>query len=181
VEQLLGSTTSRELNVIELGSGCGIVGISLAQSLSNCDVTLTDLPEAAEIVRRNLDVMRPVTSSTANFLPLIWEEPLPKEICSRSFDLILVADCTYNPDSSSALVKTLSAIVESSPEAVILLAMKVRHSSELIFFDYMEMANFVTASQMKLPLPCGNEEAEEAAIYAFHHKNRSLHVTEDSS
>lgn len=176
LEQVLGSATYKKLNVIELGSGCGIVGIGLAQTVPDCEVTLTDLPEAEEIVNHNITAMSPAISSRATFQALDWEEPLPAKIQDRLFDMILVADCTYNPDSSPALVKTLSALVKRSPKAIIVVAMKVRHESELIFFDYMKDASLVIESHVILPLP-RNEEWSDASehvdLYVFRDKGRA--------
>jgi predicted nicotinamide N-methyase len=178
VERVIASATYRKLQAIELGSGCGIVGISLAQSIPDCEVTLTDLPEAQEIAQRNLDNMNAAISSTAGFQPLNWEEPLPPGIEDKYFDLILVADCTYNADSSPALVDTFSKLIKRSPKAVILLSMKVRHPDELVFFDYMEKADLVEASRISLPLPGKPEEIEHVNIHVFHHKDRPAYAWE---
>jgi predicted nicotinamide N-methyase len=172
IEQLINQAKCRTLQVIELGSGCGIVGISLAQTIPDCEVILTDLPEAREIAQRNIENMSPAESSTAIFRPLNWEESLPTDITEKIFDLVLVADCTYNPDSSPALVNTFCKLIRWSPKAVILLAMKVRHQDELIFFDLMKKADFLEASKISVPLPEISWEPEHVDIYVFRHNNR---------
>ncbi|TKA37194.1 hypothetical protein B0A55_13625, partial [Friedmanniomyces simplex] len=63
LEYVLVSATYRRLNVIELGCGCGSVGISLAQSIPDCNVLLTDLPEVTELVEANIERMKPAMSS----------------------------------------------------------------------------------------------------------------------
>lgn len=172
VEQTISAATFKRLHVIELGSGCGIVGITLAQSVPDCNVLLTDLPEAAEIAQRNIDKAFPAMSSSISFQPLNWEEPLPKLVQAKTYDLIMVADCIYNSDSSPALVRTLSALQKKSPKAVILVAMKIRHSSEDVFFDLMRQAMFVEASHMKLQLPVTAEIGEKVEVYVFHGEDR---------
>ncbi|QDS67643.1 hypothetical protein FKW77_004615 [Venturia effusa] len=172
VEQTISAATFKKLHVIELGSGCGIVGITLAQTVPDCDVLLTDLPEAAEIAQRNIDNVFPAMSSSVSFQPLNWEEPLPKMVQSKTYDLILVADCTYNSDSSPALVRTLSALQKKSPKAVILVAMKVRHPSEDVFFDLMRQALFIEASHMKIQLPSVAGAGEKVEVYVFHGEDR---------
>jgi predicted nicotinamide N-methyase len=172
VEQVLGSASYRKLQVIELGSGCGIVAISLAQTIPDCEIMLTDLPEAQEIAQRNIESMNAAISSTAVFQPLNWEEPLPPSVADKTFDLILVADCTYNPDSTPALVDTFSKLVKRSPKAVLLLSMKVRHPDELVFFDFMKKAEFVEASKISIPLPGSHGEMDQVNIHVFHHKDR---------
>ncbi|KZF24756.1 hypothetical protein L228DRAFT_103706 [Xylona heveae TC161] len=164
----------RKINVIELGSGCGVVGIGLAHVLSNCEVLLTDLPEAEEIMTTNLSCLSPKVHSRVSFKVLDWEENLPSPCTTKRFDLILVADCTYNPDSTPALVKTLSALVAASPSAVIVVAMKVRHQSEAIFFTLMESAGFAQSGHYAIPLPreaslddYEEEELEKADLFTF--------------
>jgi hypothetical protein len=94
------------LQVLELGTGCGMVGITIAQGASKADIILTDLPEAEEIVQRNIDQATLVKDSTLRFQTLDWDDHVPKDLnnwaecphCTE-LDLIIAADCTYNPDS----------------------------------------------------------------------------------
>lgn len=136
--------------------------------LPNCDVLLTDLPEAEEIITRNIDASSPSTSSSISFCVLDWEEAIPKSIEDRQFDLILVSDCTYNSDSIPALVKTLSALVERSPNAVIVLAMKPRHSSEPIFFDLMSGTGLNISGHTTTCLPVMQQSDDEERLDTVH-------------
>lgn len=151
------------------------VGITLAQTVPDCDVILTDLADAEEIATRNIHGMNPAMSSAASFFTLDWDKSLPRAIEDRLFDLVLVADCTYNPDSSPALVRTLSALVKRSPKAIILVAMKVRHSSEAVFFDLMSDAGFVIGRQIALQIPSDEDTPREKVdVYVFLEKSRPL-------
>lgn len=177
LDSTLSSATYKKLHVLELGTGCGIVGISLAQLVPDCEVTLTDLPEAREIAQKNIDAMNPAMSSRATFVPLDWDEPLPKAVRERQYGMIIISDCTYNPDSSPALVNTLKALTARSPKAIIVLAMKVRHESESIFFDLMNQGGFVKAITTQQPLPRDDADFELASkidIYIFHSKARPI-------
>lgn len=136
------SQRSKPLQVVELGAGCGIVGIALASLLPHCSVLLTDLPDVKEIVTRNINVARPAGKSTIEYRPLDWDEPLPEDLCSGPIDLILVSDCTYNADSLPALVSVLDRLVRRSSDTIILVALKRRHDSETVFFDLMRSASF---------------------------------------
>jgi predicted nicotinamide N-methyase len=176
IERLIGATAQKPLNVIELGAGCGIVGISLAQFTEHCEVILTDMPEAKDIAQRNIKGMLPANESKVIFQPLNWDEPLPSGIDNKQFDLILVADCTYNPDSSPALVNTFSALVERSPKAVVLVAMKIRHDAELVFFDLMKEAGFIIDGEICLPLPEMLGEQEHVEVYVYYHNTRPSSV-----
>lgn len=183
LDTILSSATYKKLHVLELGTGCGIVGISLAQIVPDCDVTLTDLPEAREIAQKNIDAMNPAMSSRATFVPLDWDEPLPKAVRERQHDMIIISDCTYNPDSSPALVETLKALVTRSPKAIIVLAMKVRHDSESIFFDLMKKAGFVNATSTCQSLPRDDSDygtAGKIDIYLFYSSARGTKMKSPS-
>ena len=156
---------SRPLQVVELGAGCGIVGIALATMLDHCKVLLTDLPEVEEIVLRNLNEAHLKPSSTVEYRTLDWDEP-PSDLCSQPIDLILVSDCTYNADSLPTLVSVLDRLVRTSPDALVLVALKRRHESEAVFFDLMESAAFI-AQRATLRLPAQHEESDEIQFYCY--------------
>lgn len=152
LEYVLISATYRRLNVIELGCGCGAVGLSIAQSIPETDVILTDLEEVTELVESNIARMKPAMSSRARFLPLDWLEPLPAKLQSRTNDLIIVSECTYNSDTLEPLVGMLLNLTIRSPKAVIAVCTKTRHESEAVFFDLMKNAGFIEEGNMRLPL-----------------------------
>lgn len=153
LEKVLSSATYKRLNVIELGCGCGVVGIGLAQTVPDCSVLLTDLPEVDELVERNIEAANPAMSSAIDFLPLDWEAPLPTKVAARAFDLILVAECIYNSDSIPPLVDTLERLVKRSPKAIVLLSTKVRHESEALFWELFHQRGFKRNATTSLPLP----------------------------
>lgn len=153
LESVLSSATYKKLNVLELGCGCGVVGIGLAQTVPDCNVLLTDLPEVDELVERNIEAANPAMSSVIDFAALDWEAPLPAKVAARTFDLILVAECIYNSDSIPPLVDTLERLVTRSPRAVILISTKVRHESEGMFWDLFHKRGFKQNSRTSLPLP----------------------------
>ncbi|KAI0836055.1 putative methyltransferase-domain-containing protein [Hypoxylon sp. FL0890] len=120
-------------SVLELGSGVGILGITLARiveraaavqgrTLSEATVLLTDLPEAEERAMSNMSIAETALScmhTSASAVTLLYEDldwdegkhgrfgPLASV---RPWDLIVLSDCTYNVDSLPALVGTLSAV-----------------------------------------------------------------------
>lgn len=182
LEYVLVSATYRRLNVIELGCGCGSVGISIAQAVPDCNVLLTDLPEVTELVQANITRMKAAISSQVRFEPLDWEQPLPTNFQNRINDLIIVSECTYNSDTLEALVGTLLNLVVRSPKAVIAISTKTRHSSEAVFFDLMRNAGFVEAGSMRLKLPgipgTGYADwAEDVGLHVFHSKDHRLSLS----
>ncbi|CAZ86505.1 unnamed protein product [Tuber melanosporum] len=74
LDKILG--LPEDLEVLELGSGCGIVGLALASLYKNCRVTLTDLPLAEEIIVRNLRCSG--SEGNVNFKPLDWDQNIPE-------------------------------------------------------------------------------------------------------
>ncbi len=159
--QIFSARAQDKLRILELGSGSGIVGVGLAQMLPTCQVFLTDLQEAAEIIRRNIDASSPAAASTLNFSLLDWEEPIPDVFASQQFDLIVVSDCTYNSDSIPALVRILADLVKLSPEAVIVISLKVRHSSEQIFFELMAGCGLDITGQATVNLPVTQQQPDD--------------------
>ena len=171
-----------QMRVLELGSGCGLVGLTFARFLPGAEVVLTDLPQNKDIAVRNIKHQeqhseRPNrtsrTSSRISFQPLHWKEPLPKSIRGEQFDVLVASDVTYNSDSSPFLVKTMSEIANDSPGAVVIVAMKVRHPSEQIFFDLLAEAGFEARHHATIVTPLRDhhddtvEDAEKIEVYEF--------------
>ncbi|KAI3325788.1 hypothetical protein HD806DRAFT_491226 [Xylariaceae sp. AK1471] len=124
------------VNVLELGSGVGILGITMAsilpeaaaaqgKTLKDAKVLLTDLEEAEQRARSNI-----VKAKTAlvfddtdganvkiEYENLDWDEGRQGHFGSLTaatlWDLVVLSDCTYNVDSLPALVGTLSALHSS--------------------------------------------------------------------
>ncbi|KAH8428646.1 protein N-lysine methyltransferase family protein [Aspergillus melleus] len=167
LQDLLQRPRSKPVRAVELGSGCGIVGIALAELLPQCSVLLTDLPEVEDIVTQNITVAKPASESTVEFQTLDWDEKLPGNFCDGSVDLILVSDCTYNADSLPALVSVLDRLVQMSPAAVILVALKRRHESETVFFELMESARLSKIRQDNLHLPSQHDQSDQIELYCF--------------
>lgn len=153
LEYVLASATYRKLAVLELGCGCGTVGISLAQAVPDCDVLLTDLHEVRDLTEANIERMNAAIASKVAFFPLDWTQELPEKLQTRANDLIVVSECTYNTDTLQPLVSTLVSLIMRSPKAIIIVSTKTRHASEAIFFDMMKKANFIEHDRARVPLP----------------------------
>ncbi|KAH8693715.1 putative methyltransferase-domain-containing protein [Talaromyces proteolyticus] len=160
--------TNKTLRVVELGAGCGIVGIALAQMQPRSAVILTDLPEVNDIVSRNMRLAHLAAGSSVEFQVLDWDEP-HGDVFADGLDLILVSDCTYNADSLPALVLVLSHATRRSPDALVLVSLKRRHDSEAVFFELMQAASFRIVEQTAVSLPAAYSEADRIEIYGFQH------------
>jgi predicted nicotinamide N-methyase len=156
--------------VLELGSGCGIIGKALASIRPNCHVILSDLPDAMDLMEHNITDSHLALGSQLSSLVLDWDRDLPGSITAEQFDLVLVCDCTYNTDSIPALVKTLSALVAQSPAVMIVVANKIRHESELSFFDQMADVGLVEDEQLTIPVDHGSLVTDSAP------QNIDIHV-----
>lgn len=185
--QLLRPAQSQRLNVLELGSGCGIVGKALASIRPDCHVILSDLIDAMELILHNIADSQLASGSRLSSMILDWGQELPASITAEQFDLILVCDCTYNSDSIPALVKTLSALIARLPAAMVVVANKIRHDSELSFFVQMADAGLVEVEQLTLPIRGGSPTAEDASQNIHVHvylgeeaRQRAIPVGQDS-
>jgi Lysine methyltransferase len=161
----------RPMNVIELGCGCGIVGMGVAEKYGkSCQVVLTDLEAAQEIACKNIG-WRAIETPNLSFEVVDWDEELPDNVRDKHFDLCLVADCTYNPDVVPSLVQTLVGLSKVNRKLVTVLAMKVRHESEAVFFDMMKGAGFLQKHHTSLPIGESQgldfDEVKVIDIYAF--------------
>ncbi|KAI1331586.1 putative methyltransferase-domain-containing protein [Xylariaceae sp. FL0255] len=124
------------INVLELGSGVGILGITVAsilikassaqkQTFRKATVLLTDVEEAEECARRNISWAKTQLAQIypGSALPNIQYENLDWDkgkggrfgpiAATLLWDLVILSDCTYNVDSLPALVGTLNALHSS--------------------------------------------------------------------
>merc|ERR1712107_497239 len=96
---------------LELGSGCGALGMYLAKRGAN--PVLTDLYKALPLLKRNLDANR----ISCPILPLPWGTPVERlapGIKQRvPFDLVVASDCSYEFVSPDRPSPTLDALLES--------------------------------------------------------------------
>lgn len=152
--KILKKSSAHSPRVIELGSGCGIVGLEVAHLCPASDVLLTDLPEAMEILNYNIRKAK-FSSSRGRVATAIldWDESLPKDVAKVHYDLVIVSDCTYNADSIPALVKTIAALTVTSPAALVVISTKVRHDSEAIFFRLMAEVELIQVDHTTVSLP----------------------------
>ncbi|PIL25291.1 hypothetical protein GSI_13180 [Ganoderma sinense ZZ0214-1] len=141
--------TSVRCRAIELGAGTGTVSLTLgalrSASVAHGDgcILTTDLDSALPLLTHNVatngilfkDPLRPQP------LALDWdEETLPSEVrtVEGGFDVIIMADVTYNTASFPALVRTLSRLLRLSPPdrpPIVVLGYKERDPEERTLWD----------------------------------------------
>lgn len=158
-----------KLNVLELGTGCGVVGIATAYCFPNAKIQISDVPEAEELAVYNVDLARIKVGERLEYQNLDWELPIPDTVKTEGLDLVLVSDCTYNTVSIPYLVSTLVSLLEKSKNALVVVATKRRHESERLFVDLMKETKIHRGSEVLLPLPRHGEPDQviEITVSAF--------------
>ncbi|KAM1238900.1 hypothetical protein TB2_039522 [Malus domestica] len=127
--------------VVELGSGCGLVGCIAA--LLGGQVVLTDLPDRLRLLRKNIEVnlrhgnMR----GSAKVMEFTWGDDPDPELTEPPPDLVLGSDVIY---SEEAVLDLLSALQQlSGGETTIFLAGELRNDAVLEYFLECAMKDFV--------------------------------------
>jgi len=92
--------------VLELGAGCGLVGLT-ASLLGAESVVLTDLPHIVPLLQCNVNSNR---LSNVECVACDWYQP--KQL--GTFDVILVADCVWMEDLVTPLLSTLKRMTTKS-------------------------------------------------------------------
>ncbi|KAJ7937345.1 putative methyltransferase-domain-containing protein [Mycena leptocephala] len=116
--------------VLELGSGTGLVG--LVAAMLGGTVYLTDQAPLLNIMRENVEINK--LSSLCVVTELNWGEPIPAEIPRP--DIILAADCVYFEPAFPLLVQTLCDLVDEDTE--VLFCYKKRRKADKRFFALLK-------------------------------------------
>jgi len=136
------------MKVLELGTGVGILGISIARAFPSTTVVMTDLLDAQSLVDENTCTnakTHPQMLRNALFRALDWEErPFPEWTVREKFDLIVMADVTYNTATFVALADTLEHLLSTgSKGGRVLCCGKRRHDEEEGFWRLVREKGFV--------------------------------------
>ncbi|KAG6903314.1 hypothetical protein C0995_013067 [Termitomyces sp. Mi166 len=135
-------------NILELGSGTGLVGLVAAKlqlqkttsaGTSTPSVYITDQAPLLEIMDRNVQLND--LSSTVAVAELNWGTPLPPSLSVP--DLVLAADCVYFEPAFPLLVQTLCDLVDAGTgdkETEILFCYKKRRKADKRFFNMLGKA-----------------------------------------
>mmetsp|Transcript_5541 Transcript_5541/g.6221 ORF Transcript_5541/g.6221 Transcript_5541/m.6221 type:complete len:386 (+) Transcript_5541:237-1394(+) len=159
--------STKKKNVVEIGSGSGLVGIAFAANASmkvfkrksdakKIQLILTDMPTALPLIEHNINnnsgKISSIVQENIKVKPLVWGETKSLDDVISSFDskkkidLVLASDILYNTSKEiyQSLCKTISALLitkrcgDSSEEGEIILALRWRKPEEERYF-FLEM------------------------------------------
>ncbi|KAK6992209.1 putative methyltransferase-domain-containing protein [Favolaschia claudopus] len=127
------------LRILELGAGTGIASIVLGVLRSEDRIITTDVESAMPLLLHNITANQSSVEATV----LDWDdETLPECVQDvGSFDVIIMADVTYNTASFPSLVRTLKNLVSlAAKRPQVLLGYKERDPGERALWAMAEAA-----------------------------------------
>ncbi|KAK3282319.1 hypothetical protein CYMTET_9944 [Cymbomonas tetramitiformis] len=115
LQKHLRKQVSRQLadfKVVELGAGCGLLGLVL--STMKCSVVLTDAPPALPLLRRNVAENADKLTFPAKVLPLDWESSSDLNAVKEHgpFDLLVATDVVFAERSPEAFKAFMTSVAE---------------------------------------------------------------------
>lgn len=124
----------KDKTVLELGSGTGVVGLSIAAStdLGSGRMILTDLDRVLPILHLNR-TLNPC-QTTVQVRALSWGSSVPTDL--THCDVILMADCVYLESLFPLLLDTLDQVMQKE-SAVAYLCYKKRRKADSRFFKML--------------------------------------------
>lgn len=118
--------------VLELGSGTGIVGITVA--CLGAHVTLTDTAAIVQHTRSNVQHNQQLIQQgqgSAGVIALDWGSPALSMSMTMLYDIIIGADLIYAEKDIAPLVETICHIQQYSKMCTVIVAHKHRSSAVL--------------------------------------------------
>ncbi|XBW37658.1 hypothetical protein QEN19_003239 [Hanseniaspora menglaensis] len=122
-------------NILELGSGTGLAGITILRKLENYDnfkLYLTDLPEIVTNLKENLALNHP-NNKKFSVLPLDWKDhsSFIQAVGDVTFDFVVVCDCLYAPEHPGLVVNTINQfLTKETGELMLELPLRPRFEEE---------------------------------------------------
>lgn len=136
-----GALVLQGKRVVELGSGCGLVGCIAA--LLGGDAILTDLPDRLRLLKKNVqvNVAGGNARGSARVRELTWGDDLDPELIDPLPDVVLGSDVIYSEDAVEDLLCTLRQL--SGSQTTIFLAGELRNDVVLECFLEAALEEFL--------------------------------------
>ncbi|XP_076814320.1 protein-lysine N-methyltransferase EEF2KMT-like [Clavelina lepadiformis] len=127
--------TNRKLfdnkHILELGSGCGLLGLVLSKSFEMKSFTFTDVhPDVLEQLRANVH-LNGLCQGKHSVKYFNWQERTPDE---EKPDIILAADVVFDPLIVPDLARTIANLLCNNTSAVAFIASTIRNESTYQMF-----------------------------------------------
>lgn len=119
---------------IELGSGTGLVGLTLGLSKKRDDdleIYITDIDGLVPLMEKNIELNK--LDGTVIAETLSWGDILPSY--TDGVDVILAADCVYLEAAFPLLEKTLLDLTDKDEEVLVLMSYRKRRKADSKFFS----------------------------------------------
>ncbi|XP_059297111.1 uncharacterized protein LOC132050078 isoform X2 [Lycium ferocissimum] len=117
--------------VVELGSGCGLVGCIAA--LLGAQVILTDLPDRLRLLKKNVEAnLYGDVRGSATVDELTWGDELDNDMRNPLPDYVLGSDVIYSEGAVTDLIATLLDL--SGTQTTVILAGELRNDAILEYF-----------------------------------------------
>lgn len=125
------------LSVLEMGSGCGLVGIVLHQ-LGARRVILTDQSRAMKLLNKNMQNNQTKGGGEIFATEYRWGEPVEDlRIIQEPIDLVVASDCVYHEEIAPLLVKSMADLCKDQERPVVgLIGQELR--SDLVHQTFLE-------------------------------------------
>lgn len=124
-------------NIIELGSGTGLVGLAIAvhEQRDDLKIYVTDQQQLVHLMQKNIDLNNLQHNVKAEVLN--WGDVLPPYATDNKIDIVLAADCVYLESAFPLLEKTLLDLTHGDSPPIVLMAYKKRRKADARFFKKM--------------------------------------------
>lgn len=135
-----GMLSLQSKKVIELGSGCGLVGCIAA--LLGAQVILTDLPDRLRLLKKNVETnLRHGVRGSALVTDLTWGDDPDQDMVEPPPDFVLGSDVIYSEGAVLDLLDTLSRLCGN--QTTVFLSGELRNDAVLEYFLEEAMKSFV--------------------------------------
>jgi predicted nicotinamide N-methyase len=133
LERRFGTSGLQGKRLIELGSGCGVLGISAG--LLGGEVILTDAKVALTQLSQNVELnLPPLEFPNVHVCQLKWGEDVSAALHPHAvpFDFVLASDVVYNEDTVDALLQSFYDLSDAHTE--ILLGLQTHNKESIEYF-----------------------------------------------
>jgi 2-polyprenyl-3-methyl-5-hydroxy-6-metoxy-1,4-benzoquinol methylase len=125
---LLLSKVNVGKSVLELGAGCGLLGLGLALANDSVNVTVTDTAQVVAQVHKNVTTNQLQHESRIKVCALNWirfqQDAVVSSVAAHSFDTIVATDVLFSPELVQPLLETMQYFAK--PDACMYLCVQIR-------------------------------------------------------